>query len=242
MRCSGLSEQLDSAVAIQRRAVLLLGLMSATALCAAFVRPVSVVASHPPLTELIPRSFAEWSMVPDLTQNVINPQTVNRDEVRTDQPYTDVLMRVYEDARGDRIMLAIAYGGEQRQEVKIHRPELCYVAQGFEVVSRRGNRIVIGGKPSVATRLLVKAPGRTEIVSYWIRIGDIQSAGALQTRLYLFNQGLRGRVVDGVLVRASQIVGSANAPVDGQYQLQERFLADLVASVDPTLRNLLIRG
>jgi len=224
------------------RAAILLAAMVVTALCSQFLRPASVAIAHAPLAQLIPQSFAEWTVVPDLNQNVVNPETVNQGDLDIRQPYTDVLMRVYANPRGDRIMLAIAYGAEQRQEVKIHRPELCYVSQGFEILSRRKRSIQIMGGHSDATRLLVLGPGRVEAVSYWIRIGDIQGAGAVQTRLYLFSQALKGRVVDGVLVRASQIVASVNGSTDGPYQLQEQFLSDLLASLDPSARSILFRG
>ena len=216
--------------------------MIVTALCSEFVRPVSVALPHPPLAQMIPESFAEWHVVPETTQNVVNPESVRQGDLNMRQPYTDVLMRVYGNPRGDRIMLAIAYGPEQRQEVKIHRPELCYTSQGFEILSRRNSKIATSAGESQATRLLVFAPGRVEAVSYWIRIGDIQNAGAVQTRLYLFGQALRGRVVDGVLVRASQIVSMVKGSSDGSYQLQEQFLSDLLASLDPSMRSILFRG
>ena len=234
--------RLTAPAAPSYRAAILLVVMIVTALCSEFVRPMSVAMPHPPLAQLIPASFAGWNVVPDLTQNVVNPETVRQGDLNMSQPYTDVLMRVYGNSRGDRIMLAIAYGAQQRQEVKIHRPELCYTSQGFEILSRRKSTIATAGGQSRATRLLVLAPGRMEAVSYWIRIGDLQNADAVQTRLYLFSQALKGHVVDGVLVRASQIVGSANGSSDGSYQLQERFLSELLASLDPSMRSILFRG
>lgn len=225
-----------------RRAAILLAVMIVTAAASEFVRPMSVAAPHPPLAQMIPAAFAEWRVLPELTRNVVNPETVNQGDLNMRQPYSDVLMRVYGNPRGDRIMLAIAYGAEQRQEVKIHRPELCYTSQGFEILSRYKSTIATTAGPSRATRLLVFGPGRVEAVSYWIRIGDLQNADAVQTRLYLFSQALKGRVVDGVLVRASQIVGSVNGSSDGSYQLQERFLSDLLAALDPSMRSILFRG
>lgn len=216
--------------------------MVVTAVCAAYLRPVSVATPHPPLAQMIPRSFADWRAIPDLTSNVVNPDAANQGELNTQQPYTDVLMRVYANQRGDHIMLAVAYGAQQRQEIKIHRPELCYTSQGFEILARRKASVPLTGTHFEATRLLVLAPGRVEAVSYWIRIGDIQDASAVQTRLYLFNQALKGRVVDGVLVRASQIVASVDGSSEGSYQLQERFLSELLNSVDPSVRGILFRG
>ena len=48
-----------------------------------------------------------------------------------DRLYEQQLSRTYENAQGYRIMLSIAYGGNQRDELELHKPEVCYVAQGF---------------------------------------------------------------------------------------------------------------
>ncbi len=42
---------------------------------------------------------------------------------------TTCSLRSYVNANGDVVMLALAYGRHQRQEIKIHRPELCYTSQ-----------------------------------------------------------------------------------------------------------------
>ncbi len=54
-------------------------------------------------------------------------------------------------------------------------------------------------------RMLVKAPGRTEAVSYWIRIGNVFTENPWAIRYHILKQGLAGKAVDGVLVRASRI-------------------------------------
>ena len=83
-----------------------------------------------------------------------------------------------------RVMLALAYGVNQRQEVKIHRPELCYVSQGFKLLER--SQVALSAAqaalPVRAQRMLVQAPGRAEAVSYWIRIGDMYSTSVQPER------------------------------------------------------------
>lgn len=87
--------------------------------------------------------------------------------------------------------------------------------------------------------MLVAAPGRVEAVSYWIRIGSSYSPSAWTTRYRIFSDGLRGRIPDGMLVRVSTIVPSAESAVPATYRLQEGFLAELVAAGPPDARGLL---
>ncbi len=53
--------------------------------------------------------------------------------------YDDVLMRTYRRADGARVMAAFAYGRSQTQELKIHRPELCYSRAGLRRERRSGH-------------------------------------------------------------------------------------------------------
>ena len=64
----------------------------------------------------------------------IDPRSQRPGETDPEAPYDDVLMRSYTNAHGEVVMLALAYGRHQRQEIKIHRPELCYTSQGYAVL------------------------------------------------------------------------------------------------------------
>ena len=90
--------------------------------------------------------------------------------------------------------------------------------------------------------MLVSAPGRSEAVSFWIRIGDLYSTSAWKTRAHIFTEGMQGRVVDGMLVRVSQIVPDASAADAARYEVQEKFLGDLVHAMPAEARHLLIGG
>ena len=155
---------------------------------------------------------------------------------------TTCSMRAYGNSRGDVVLLALAYGRNQRQEVKIHRPDVCYTAQGFQLVERSPIAMPVNGDSGTQVqgmRMLVKAPGRVEAVSYWIRIGDVFTGNAWSIRYHIFKEGMSGRAVDGVLVRASQIV-QGGAPSAERYRVQEAFLADLVRALPAPARQLLL--
>lgn len=217
--------------------------MLLASVCAWSLTPRSPAQSDSaPLSQIVPARFGEWRELEAPTA-AVDPRRQRPGETDFEAPYDDVLMRSYVNAHGDIVMLALAYGRHQRQEIKIHRPELCYIAQGFTVL-RRSNVAIAMPAFSAAdgTRMLVSAPGRSEAVSYWIRIGDLYSRSAWKTRAHIFSEGMRGRVVDGMLVRVSQIVPDAAAADESRYAVQEKFLGDLVRALRPDARRLLTGG
>jgi len=219
-----------------------IGLMIASAeawLLTPRVRQHDVVA---PLANLVPVEFAEWREIP-LASDAVDPRAQLPGETDREAPYDDVLMRGYTNPRGDIVVLALAYGSHQRQEVKIHRPEICYTAQGFEVLRRTPVDLPLTGvsaQPARGARMLVRGADRVETVSYWIRIGDLYSRGAWRTRSHIFTEGLSGRIVDGMLVRVSQIVPDAASATPQRFALQEDFLAQLVRALPANARDLLV--
>ena len=228
---------------VNPRVVLLsIGLMFASAaawLLTPRVRQHSMVA---PLASLVPVKFAEWRETP-LASDAVDPRAQLPGETDREAPYDDVLMRGYTNPRGDIVVLALAYGSHQRQEVKIHRPELCYTAQGFEVLRRTPVDLPLTGvsaQPARGARMVVRGADRVETVSYWIRIGDLYSRGAWRTRSHIFTEGLNGRVVDGILVRVSQIVPDAASATPQRFALQEDFLVQLVRALPANARDLLV--
>lgn len=203
-------------------------------------------SKRPTLEQVIPSSFGPWKLVPNpLMQVDVEVAPTDKGQIATrDKPYDDLLSRTYTDGKGHFIMLAIAYGAQQRQEVKIHRPELCYPAQGLPVLetAKTSFPLVSTQKSApVAGHRMVAGQGENfEAVSYWIRIGDSFSDSAWQTRKAIFIEGLKGKMTDGVLFRVSQRVTAGS--VDNEvFKLQEQFAADLVAATPADGRDLLTR-
>jgi EpsI family protein len=198
----------------------------------------AVQKSEIDLEALIPRKFGDWREV----ESALIPMDLTpRDgEAATmDQPYDQTLQRTYVRSDGQRVMLALAYGRVQRQEVKIHRPELCYVAQGFEVGRKETVALSFGEDLAIdAVRLIARRPHRLEPVTYWVRIGSTIPQNAWQSRWEILRSGLQGYIPDGMLVRVSQAL-EEHAATDGSYEVQSHFLADLLAEAGPGTRRLL---
>jgi EpsI family protein len=194
------------------------------------------------LNALVPIEFGEWREIRSaLVQVDLTPR--RDDEERkptTNNPYDQTVMRTYVRRDGAVIMLALAYGSRQRQEVKIHRPELCYIAQGFQVGRKEHAALTLNDGRSVAlTRLMAESSNRVEPVTYWIRIGEEISQSAWQSRLAILREGFQGRIPDGILVRVSTPYPKGQfAPAD--YGIHSEFLLDLLSSLEPRAQRLLV--
>lgn len=193
----------------------------------------------PVLEHTLPKLLGEWSLIETATVQVgLSTDT------SMSQPYNQSVMRSYTDNKGHVINLAVAWGEKQRQEIKIHRPELCYPAQGLQVVTLEDVTFPIrsaDGSNVIGKRMLTRDHnGQYEVVSYWIRIGNVYSDSAWQTRKHIFTEGLAGRIPDGVLVRVSQRAAD-QSQLSTIYARQEEFARELVAATPLHSRELLVR-
>jgi EpsI family protein len=213
----------------QRKSLLIATLLILAAILAVKLTPtMHAVDTTPDLENIIPTKFGEWTQIADPFTQV--SLTTGGNDLAS-QLYDKIVMRTYANKNGDRVMLAIAYAREQKQDIKIHRPEVCYVAQGFQLLSKTPNTIeMLSAKPIKALRLLVSNQSRYETISYWIRIGDDYPASGMSARLKILRDGLKGKVLDGVLVRVSTAISDPVGASEA-YQKQEDFLKELLQSL-----------
>lgn len=194
----------------------------------------------PSLEATVPMAFGNWKAMPAAYAQVAVAQGV---EAAFEQPYDQTVMRSYVNDRGDTVMLALAWGQRQRQDVKVHRPEVCYPAQGYPVLRHEpGVPISLAGReqPVPTVSLLTGSGHRLEAVRYWIRIGQDYGGDGLAARWYILREGLKGRIPDGILVRASQRIDSPEEALPAQATL-ETFLQDLTRALPSTTLALLVR-
>lgn len=214
-----------------RAAFLIAALMFAASVGAIALRPSARMADARDavsLEDIVPRQFGEWREDRAGPVQVVNPQT----QELLDRLYSQVLSRVYVNAAGYRVMLSLAYGSDQRGALQAHKPEVCYPAQGFSV---HGNepavlRTAFGEIP--ARRLATRSGQRHEPLTYWFTVGDRAVEGKLQKRLADLSAGLTGRIPDGLIFRVSSIDSDAARA----WAVQERFVGDVLAAVQPPER------
>jgi len=189
---------------------------------------------------MLPKQFGNWTQEAGSIAQV--PADIEEStETSAARPvYDQVVMRTYRNiASGASIMLVVAYGRQQKQEFKIHRPNLCYYGQGFYVTDEKSSRLLLNGSTAVsAESFLAINRGRQEFVTYWIRIGHRISNDPWATRWFLLREALAGRVPDGMLVRASSLVNRVGE-IQQSSQSQRMFLSDLYAALPPTGRHML---
>ena len=222
----------------QRKSLLVAVALILAALFALKLTPtMHAVNTTPDLDSIIPVEFGDWKQIADPFTQV--GLTTGGNDLAS-QLYDKVVMRTYANKNGDRVMLAIAYAREQKQDIKIHRPEVCYVAQGFQLLSKTNSTMnLFEARPVKVSRLLVSNQNRYETVSYWIRIGDDYPVNGMSARLKILGDGLKGKVLDGVLVRVSTAI-SDQAGSAAAYKGQEEFVKSLIDSVPASKRSLFI--
>jgi len=226
------------------KGVVLAALMATSAGLGLTMQPKLEVehVSQERLEDMVPKSFGGWTEIPNPTIPV--DVAVNTNNQGSEQPYDDLLMRSYRNDKGETIMVAVAYGRNQRQEMKVHRPEVCYSANGgrvsnlmpisFPFMSQSGVQVV-GMRMRADSNVR-----RPELVSYWIRVGHIYSQSGLKQRWHILTEGLAGRRADGILVRVSQALAPGQNPEE-LYKRQEQFAVDLVRASKPDAQTMMIR-
>lgn len=193
-------------------------------------------AEVPDFEAMIPKVFGDWKMLDTpITQANLVPQGGEDERF----PYDAVLTRAYRDGGGNIMLLAIAYTKNQKQERKIHRPELCYYGQGYSVKVISSERRDVAGKTVEVRRLLARQRSRVEPVTYWVRLGERTIGGPWDMRAQLLWRGLSGKSLDGTLVRVSSFAGGGGS-LNTEYDKQGEFVESLVSSVSPANRDVLI--
>ncbi len=221
-----------------RRAWLALIAMVCAAALAQWMVPTHKLADtrggNNSLEAAVPLKFADWRVDADTFRGVVNPQQA---EVLS-KLYSQLVTRTYVNSQGQRIMLSIAYGVDQRDGMQVHKPEICYPAQGFGVISNRDG-ILQTNKGPMPVRRLETALGnqRPEPVTYWTTVGNEVTPLGMQKKLMEMRYGLQGVVPDGLLFRVSSIGADSAA----QFALHERFVLDLLPQLTAPSR-LLVAG
>lgn len=181
------------------------------------------------LGEIVPKTFAEWRIDPTIVPVTVSPDV----QQKLDAIYNQTLTRTYINAKGQRMMLSIAYGGDQGGEgTQVHRPEFCYTAQGFQLKSNVVGELATQYGALPVRRLTAVQGRRNEPITYWITVGDRASLPGVSRKLSQLAYGLSGKVPDGMLVRVSSIDVNDQAA----YRLQETFIQQMLAGMDPDSR------
>lgn len=217
---------------VRRRAVLAAGLMGAGAALAMVAKPTAKIAEHRAridLEAIFPKQFAGWHL--DTTVPVVLPSPDAQEVLN--RIYSQVVARTYVDDAGQRVMLSVAYGGDQTDDMAVHKPEVCYPSQGFEMLGSSNTQLILAERAVPVRRLLARLGPRYEPITYWITVGDRVPGSGFREKIAQLRYGLRGSIPDGMLVRVSSI----DRDTTRAYGTQRRFLEELARSMPDAVRD-----
>ena len=217
------------------KAFVALVLMVAALAAAQAWRPTAHLADTRAKVELetmFPKAFGDWRVDDRMPVQLVSPDT----QALLNKIYNQTLSRTYVNGKGERIMLSVAYGGDQSDGTRAHRPEVCYPAQGFQLLSSATGTLETGAGALRVRRLVARLGGRVEPITYWMVIGEQTTVSGTETKLAQLRYGLRGQIPDGFLVRVSSIDAVAAAA----WAAQDRFIAQLAAGLTADNRARLI--
>lgn len=208
------------------RAGLVVLLMVVSFATAAAWRPTTKLADRHPkvnLETIFPKSFGPWVVDDRMPVQLVSPDTA----AVLSKLYNQVLSRTYVNPQGKRIMLSVAYGGDQSDATRTHRPEVCYPAQGFEIVKSRDEVVPLSGRTLRVRELHSRQGSRIEPISYWIVVGDRVTLSGTEQKLAQLSYSARGVIPDGMLVRVSSI----NPEPEQAYRDHRQFIEDMAQAV-----------
>ena len=216
------------------RNIILLVLMLAASGLALALRPSHKIADQGPKVDLeamIPRAFGDWREVKQSSAQIVDPQQ----QESINEIYNQTLSRTYINDAGYRIMLSLAYGGEQSSSLQVHKPDVCYPAQGFTLENKETGSLAFNNGSISLTRILTSLGQRIEPVTYWTTIGDKVVQSRFNRKLIEISYGLTGKIADGMLVRVSSIDPDSHKA----YEIQDRFALQMLEALAPENRQRL---
>lgn len=184
------------------------------------------------LETIVPTEFGDWKLDQTAPATVINPSVAKQ----LAQLYSATLSRTYQNSAGQSVMLSIAYGADQRYANQIHKPEVCYPAQGFQISQVHKATLNLSSGNIPVMHLTAQQGERIEPITYWILLGQKLVRGAVELNLARVSYGLRGTIPDGLLFRVSTISNQSKEA----NTLQEQFIESLLSAIPTNQRALLI--
>ena len=217
---------------------LLIGLSMFTAIGLSFaLTPKVKIADQRPkinLETMIPQQFGDWKLDATVVPLQVNPEL----QAALDKVYNQTLTRTYVNANGERVMLSIAYGADQDDNLQIHLPEGCYKGQGFAVGEKtKGVMQTLFGQVPVS-KLVATMGQRNEPITYWVVVGGEVARDSWEMKKAKLKHALKGEIADGILIRVSSITPD----MDRGYELQREFSEAMLKAMTPGQRARLIGG
>lgn len=221
---------------IKRRTIVLFGAAVASGVAQAYLRPTKPYAKklsgNGALDKVMPARIPGWREL-DTVNGIVSPDA----QSVVDNTYSQTLSRTYVNAGGSAaMMLSLAYGESQSRTTQVHKPEVCYAAQGFKISEIVKDQVDYEGIKIPVVRLVGSLNGRVEPITYWIRSGDVIVQGWMEQNLARAEAGLHGYLPDGLLFRISEVSSEKKE----SYRRQDGFIRNLLTAMQPADRWVLL--
>jgi len=194
---------------------------------------ISLLPDGIKLGDVLPRKFGRWD-----SRDVSDLYATETPDSLMARLYGQTVGRLYVDPRsGNEIMMLMAHGDSQSNELQLHRPEVCYPAFGFALTASAPMELKIGkGITLPARRLLAQSSQQRQAVLYWTRMGEAFPVSVTEQRLTRLNAAMHRYIPDGLLARFSMV----DADADSAFATISAFIPDLLAQIPEDRRSVFV--
>lgn len=184
---------------MRRREAALGGMLALGGVAAFFTKPRSnpETGSGIMLDDMVGHKIPGWQTIQ--AEDVI---LAGDDELGSNQ-YDQLAIGQFRAADQHGMTVLIAHGVAQSPSTQLHRPEFCYPASGFEILSQQEILLDLAGRTIPAGVLAAQRAGRLETVMYWTRIGSTFPVGIWEQRFATATGAILAQGQDGLLARFS---------------------------------------
>lgn len=218
-----------------RRDILIGGACAAAAAASVALEPrrrLSLLGRNK-LADIVPRGFGGWTSqdVSDLVKPLEEGSLASR-------LYGEQVARRFTHAATQaEVAVFLAHGDSQTDQLQLHRPEVCYPAVGYAILSSAVGAVSLPGGVGLPTkRLIASSPDRREHIVYWTRLGEFFPVSGSQQRLDQLKTALGGYIADGLLARFSV----AGSDAHSAFEVLQSFIPAMISATAAADRPALI--
>jgi EpsI family protein len=185
------------------------------------------------VASIVPMTLPDWT-----SRDVSDLVAPKEEDSLAARLYGETVGRVYRrTSTGAEVMMLLAHGDTQSDDLQLHRPEVCYPAFGYSIHENQEVAIPLSQGAAIPGRNLVAvAPDRRETILYWSRLGEYFPTNRSNQHFDRMRTAMKGVVADGILSRFS--VEGVEPSVASAIMLA--FVPSLIRAIAPAHRPALI--